>query len=97
MNDVIGIDKERLKTIIINIYEYRDKINTILNDAQYLIEETKQYYKSEDGDYLRKKFSQFYDNKLIILENIKSYCNDLEQVISDFESSQINVVDIFKK
>lgn len=96
MNKIVGIDKEKLKKIILNIYEYRDKINTIFNDVEYLIDETKQYYDSDDGDYFRQKLSQLCSNRSVVLSNIKSYCEDLEKVIHNFEKNEDSIVTNFK-
>lgn len=96
MNKIVGIDKQKLKKIILNIYEYRDKINTIFNDAEYLIDETKQYYDSDDGDYFRNEFSKLCSNKAVVLSNIKSYCEDLERVIHNFEKNEDSIVTDFK-
>lgn len=97
MNYIVGIDKDKLKTLILKIYNYNDKINRILNDAQLLVNDTNQYYKSEDGEYYRKKFNEFLLNKKILLENIKSYGDDLVEVINNFDKIQVNTIDIFRK
>ena len=84
-NEIIGIKEEKLKKLILEIYDYRDKISKILETADILVNETKNYYKSEDGELYRKKFAIFANNFDIMLKNIKSYADDLERVISDFK------------
>ena len=97
MNNDIGINRENLKSLILKIYNYRDKINKILNETETLIEETKQYYISEDGEILRKKFDLLYGSKNIILQNIKSYCDDLNELIKKYDKITNENIDIFKK
>jgi len=62
-----------------------------------MIDDTSNYYKSDDGDEFRKSFNSFYTNKKVLLENIKSYCADLEEVMSKFDKKQLAAIDIFKK
>ena len=97
MNYIVGIDKDKLKALILKIYNYNDKINCILNDAQLLVNDTNQYYKSEDGDYYRKRFNELLLNKKIVLENIKSYGDDLVKVINSFDKTKVKTVDIFRE
>lgn len=99
MNDsrIIGINEPNLKKLILEIYEYRDKISKVLNTAESLIYDTANYYKSEDGDELRKKFDLFSSNFDVFLKNIQSYGEDLEQVIYNYRQNALKNVDIFKK
>jgi len=97
MNNVIGINREKLKNSILKLYAYRDKVNSILNDAQLLIDDTKNYYISDDGDYLRENFNKFYSNKTVIIQNINSYCTDLQEVMNNFQENQTKTIDIFRK
>ena len=73
MEKLTGINEQNMKSLILDIYECRDKISKILNDAQFLMEKTKDYYLSEDGDLIRRKFNELCYNNKILLNNIKSY------------------------
>lgn len=91
------INSEKLKKLILTIYEYRDKISKNLEDSKQLVDSTKDFYKSQDGEEYRKKFEIFYDNYLVFLENIKSYGLDLEYILTSYMNMDKKNVDTFKK
>ena len=95
-SDLISINDEKIKTLILEIYEYRDKISKILDDAEYLVDSTKNFYDSEDGTKFRTKFNEFSTNFSTFLANIKSYGEDLDVVLSKYKEAAVKNVDIFK-
>ena len=96
-NNIIGIKEDELKKLILEIYDCRDKISKILETAELLVDDTKNYYKSDDGDLFRKKFALFVNNFDILLKNIKSYGDDLETIIYAFKLNNKNSVDFLGK
>lgn len=95
-SDLISINDEKLKNLILEIYEYRDKISKILEDAEFLAESTKMFYESEDGDKFRTKFKKFSANFSTFLNNIRSYGEDFEVVLSRYKAVTDKNVDIFE-
>ena len=95
-SDLISINDEKLKTLILEIYEYRDKISKILEDAELLAESTKTFYDSEDGEKFRTKFNKFSVNFSTFLANIRSYGEDLEVILSRYKDVSAKNVDIFE-
>lgn len=95
--NVIGINDELLKKLILEIYEYRDKVSKLLEDAEILVDSTNSFYNSNDGVNFRNKFKTFSANFPTFLENIRSYGEDLEYVLSTFKKNDIKSVDIFRK
>ena len=96
MEKLTGINEQNMKSLILDIYECRDKISKILNDAQFLMEKTKDYYLSEDGDLIRRKFNELCYNNKILLNNIKGYGEDLEKVMFNYKKLGNKTNDIFK-
>ena len=96
-NKLMGINSDSLKKMILEIYECRDKMSKILDDAEYLVQSTNTYYKTEDGNELRSKFQKFSATFPTFLENIRSYGEDLEEVINIYKKNDLKRVDIFKK
>ena len=86
MDQIIGINSVGLKKLILEIYDYRDKISNILNTSESLIENTTEYYNSLDGIEIRAKFREFSDNFDIFIKNIKSYSDDLEYILSQYQT-----------
>lgn len=90
--EIIGINENGLKELILEIYAYRDKMSKILDDAEKIIYNTKEYFNGSDADELRKKFELFSSNFDTFLKNIKSYGEDLENVIDTYKKNErINV------
>jgi len=95
--DIIAINRDTLKKLILDIYDYRDKLSKILEDAELVVESTKSFYQTADAEEFRKKFKQLSSNFPIFLENIKSYGEDLEKVLSIYKENDLKSVDIFDK
>ena len=92
---IVGIKENQLKTLILEIYEYRDKMSKILEEAQKVIYGTNNYFTGNDADKLRSKFKMLEANFDAILKNIKSYGEDLENVISTYKKNERINVDKF--
>ncbi len=93
---IIGISEPKLKDLILEIYEYRDKLSKVLDEAKKIMYDTKNYYNGTDADELRRKFELFSSNFDTFLKNVKSYGEDLELVISKYkENERINVDKLF--
>lgn len=90
------ISDANLKKLILEIYEYRDRISKVLDDAALLVESIKDSYKTEDGDNFRAKFQKFYSTFPVFVNNIQSYGTDLEFVLSKFKTLDAKNVDIFR-
>lgn len=94
-SDLIAINEEKLKALILEIYEYRDKVSKILDDAEILADSTKLFYDSEDGEKFRQRFNKFSTNFSTFIKNIQSYGEDLNVMLTKHKQMQNKVVDIF--
>lgn len=90
-------EKKEMERLILEIYDYRDKMSEILNTAESLVYNTKNYYASEDGEKLREKFNEFSSNFSVVLGRIKQYGKDLEDVLTIYKKNSLKNVDVFKK
>ena len=77
----VGANRDKLKQLILDIYECRDKVSKILELVETSIVNSKLYYSGLDSDELQKKFNSFYPNFAILLNNILTYGEDLEKVM----------------
>ena len=96
-SNIIGINDESLKKLILDIYDCRDKISKILEDAEIIAESTNLFYKTADGEEFRNQFKKLSANFPVFINNIKSYGEDLEQVLFKYKEISKNAVDIFEK
>ncbi len=85
-NYVTGINEYGLRNLILEVYNYRDRISKILTTAEDLVAETKYYYKGEDGDLYRERFKEFSANFSTLLENVKGYGDVLNKVFQDYRN-----------
>lgn len=97
MNNIIGINEQNLKKLILEIYDYRDKMSKIFDSMQTLIFNTKDYYIGQDGDALRSEFAKISSNFDTVLNNVKSYGSDLEFVLSSYKENSVKRLETLKK
>lgn len=91
--DTSGINESGIDKLILDIYDYSDKIKTILNSLEDLIDSTKSCYDSPDGNEFRAKFSLEKDSINNLISNILSYTEDLTLVKKDFKNISLNATE----
>ncbi len=82
MNDISstkirGIDEPKLDKLIIDIYDYADRIKRLLNEVDDLVLETSNFYYCNEADEFRKKFEVLKSSFPSVNRNIISYAEDL--------------------
>lgn len=92
---ILAINEDNLKTMILDIYEYRDRVSKILEEAQILVKAIKSFYNSEDGIEFINKFNDFSLNFPTFLNNIESYAEDLELVLDSYKTATTQTIDLF--
>ena len=85
--DVVGFNEEKMNKLIIEIFDYANKVNKIFNQANELIENTKTFYDCESGNKFREKYMTLSDNYKIINQNILSYAKELTTVKKKYTTS----------
>ena len=91
------IKEEKIKELILRIYDYRDEISKILDKISVIVNSTSKYYISSDGEKFRQTYNSFSYNYNTLLDNIKSYGEDLSKVIKKYQEMDIKSIDILKK
>lgn len=94
--NLVAVNSEALKKLIIDIYSYRDKMSKILEDAELIAQSSKEYYKSNDGEKFRSEFQKFSSTFPTFLSNIRSYGRDLEIVLEKYRKNDIKTIDFFE-
>ena len=95
MNGVIGIKSNNLKTLILDVYAYRDKLAKILDELEKDFYNCKQYYKSDDGEQMAKKFDSMVMEYKSVISLVKNYADDLEKVLQMHKSAEVSASNIF--
>ena len=96
METVVAIREEKLKKLILEIYDLRDKASKVLSDLEVLVNSSETYFDSDDGRTYREKFKLLSQNFSVFLSNIEGYGQDLEKAVQKFSGITSKNVDIFK-
>lgn len=79
-NDVVGVNEKGIDNLILEIYDYVEKIKGQLNQFEDLVDSTKNFYQSESGENFRNRFVELKDNFQVVNDNILSYSVELSRV-----------------
>lgn len=97
MNINTGINENKVNQLMLDIYEYEEKINLLLEKISNLMESTTNIYSGFTSDDLRKKYNDFSVNYTNIKNNIHDYSEDLFKIKNNYlERDQQNTNHILK-
>lgn len=95
--DLMGINEERIKKMVLNIYDYAEQINTILNSIDDAISEASKCLIIDGNEILQKNFSSVKNNFVYVKSNILSYADELLKAESDYlRTSEEIAIDLRK-
>lgn len=77
MNNVSGINEEKLGNLILDIYDYADKVNQILNNIDELILKSNSYFKCDSSDRVRNRYQELTFNFATLKQNMLNCASDL--------------------
>ena len=97
MNNIVGINDSNIDKMILNIYDYAEKIAKTLDQISVIVDDTKNFYKSEEADLFRREFNAFSENFETIRKNLSAYATDLLAVKIRYKNMDLNSVNILKK
>ncbi len=80
-----GVNEEKLDKLVIEIYDYADKIKLILNEVDDLVASTNNFFICDSGTDFRNKFNTLKTNFSIVNGNIISYAEDLVNAKISFQ------------
>lgn len=85
MNETISINEDGLNKLILEVNDYNEKINSIINQIDDLIISSKDKFICEEADELFQKFSELDASKKNLTINLENYSNDLLKVKRKFK------------
>lgn len=95
--DVIGINEQAIEKLILDVYDYADRINNILNAMDDVVQGTTSYFNDDSSNNFRHKFEQLKINFPIVNHNIQTYGEDLVRLKNNYFNTVSDVTQIVKK
>lgn len=87
MADVnVGISNQGIDNLVLNIYDYADRLKKQLDEVESLVYDIPKYYNDQASEGCRKKFDSIKDSFPLIYENVISYADDLIKLKSSLKS-----------
>ncbi len=84
---VVALNEAEIDKQMLDIIDCSNKIKTIFNKIDDLVEKLKTDYACESASTLYKKYEEFNDNYSIIVNNILSYNADLMSLKKKYTST----------
>ena len=96
MGFVRGVKSNNLRNLVLDVFEYRDKLMKILGELEKDFYNCKSYYQSDDGEQMAKMFNSMTAEFKIVTDLVKDYANVLEMVLKKYQASSTTAADIFQ-
>lgn len=94
MSDMVsGITVKKIDESVSNIYNCAEKINSLFNQFDNLIESTKGFYNCPNAVEYRKRYETIRQNFFIVNNNILKYSEKLLSVKDNYNKAYSNVND----
>lgn len=97
MFDTISINEEGIDKLTLDILNYYERINSILNEIEELILSSSNCFSCEAMEKLVKKYSGLQNDINNFKYNIQSYTNDLLKVKKIFRQNATLIADDVRK
>lgn len=83
-NRINGVSKEGLDKLVKEFYDFADRNNKIFNKINSIVEDSVNYFDTEEGDIFRKRFENIATESKTINKNILSYSSDFAAVKNNY-------------
>lgn len=87
-----GINEDKIDRLILDIYDYADKVNSIFNRIDELVDSTKDFYNCESAELFRNKFLEFKQNFKVVNENILGYAGEITSAKNNYKKRESEMV-----
>lgn len=93
----VGINLDSVDKLILDIYNYADRVSKTLNQIADVVDDTKKFYDCDAADEYRKKFNSFRTNFKVVNKNLVSYANDLIKLKNRYQNMSDDMTQSIKK
>lgn len=94
LDEYNGVSNEGIDKLMLDVIDYADKMNKVLNQIADLINDTEVYFSCESGDKFRDQFNMLKVSNPIINKNILSYNDDYMNVKKNYQERANKSVEI---
>lgn len=82
-----GLNTDKIHALCTDIHNYQEKIQDTLKQIYEILEHTKYYYNGLHQDLLMHKVEKLRLSTHVIINNISSYADDYEKVMTYYENN----------
>ena len=93
----VGINLDSIDKLILDIYNYAERVNKTLNQISDVVDQTKNFYAWESADNYRNKFNSFRTNFKVVNKNLISYAEDLIKLKNRYQNMSDEMTQTIKK
>lgn len=92
-----GINTDKISSLCLEIQDYADKIKNVLNQIEDVVDNLDTNFQGDGALEFKNKFLNLRDYYPIIYENITSYIDDFNTLVSKYKNNDIDVSNLVKK
>lgn len=78
--DMTAVNEEKIDSCILEMTSYIERIKTVFSRIDDVMNRTEKFYRCENADSIRNKYSLFRDNYNVIVMNFMGYVDELKAV-----------------
>lgn len=97
MPDLISINEEGIDKLVLDILDYSERINSILNEINDLIISSSNYFSCNTNTNIVNKYLKLQNDINNLKYNIKSYSSDFLKVKKRFRQTASVIADEVRK
>lgn len=93
----VGINLDSVDKLILDIYNYAERVNKTLNQISDVVDQTKTFYVCDAADNYRNKFNSFRTNFNVVNKNLVSYAEDLIKLKNRYQNMSDEITQTINK
>ena len=86
MEDLISVNEEAIDKLVLDLYDYSERINNVLNQINDLVNYSSTYFKGQISNDIVGKYNSLKISLENFKRNIYSYSSDLVKVKNQFRN-----------
>lgn len=93
----VGINIDSVDKLILDIYNYAERINKTLNQISNVVDQTRNFYVCDAANNYRNRFNSFRTNFNVVNKNVISYAEDLIKLKNRYQNIDDNMTQTIKR